>query len=521
MTRRRQAFGNRIGTAAAFAAVLLCAAPATAQDRDVTLTSRQGALVLTGPLIGFDGVYVTVGSDYGPLTLALSAVTCDGAACPDPDAYVPTLRLSGASAMTDLLIPALIDGFARAQGWQVGQAVTERGVDLTLTEADAARAIFSIHRGSSAEGFADLIAHEADVALSLREATEEEIALAEASGAGALDGPRQARIVALDALVPVVAPGLGVEALSLTDLARAYAGEVTSWEEFGGPDVPIALHLPEEDDGRAQLFRQRVLGQRPVAEGVQRHDDLSALTTAVGTSDGGLGLARFGEAGLAQPVGLRDVCGLYAVPDTVTLKTEDYPLTAPLFLYLPERRLPQLARDFLAFTRTPEAQLIVRRAGFVDQGAVPVPLDAQGQRFVTAIAQAGPEVGLRDLQDMVRRLAPLTRQSLSFRFEAGSARLDAASRSGLLWLAAAIRAGEYDGRRLVFAGFSDGRGAAVENRALSRDRAEAVAADLRALLGEVPALIETAAFGEALPIGCDETGSGRRMNRRVELWVGD
>jgi phosphate transport system substrate-binding protein len=44
-----------------------------------------------------------------------------------------------------------------------------------------------------------------------------------------------------------------------------------------------------------------------------------------------------------------------------------------------------------------------------------------------------------------------------------------------------------------------------------------------ALGGEVPEAVRILAngFGEALPMGCDETEWGRRMNRRVELWVGD
>jgi len=32
-------------------------------------------------------------------------------------------------------------------------------------------------------------------------------------------------------------------------------------------------------------------------------------------------------------------------------------------------------------------------------------------------------------------------------------------------------------------------------------------------------VVETEAFGEALPMGCDDTEWGRQTNRRVELWV--
>lgn len=74
----------------------------------------------------------------------------------------------------------------------------------------------------------------------------------------------------------------------------------------------------------------------------------------------------------------------------------------------------------------------------------------------------------------------------------------------------------------MLVGFSDGRGAAGANRDLSSARAEAVLRDLKELMGgNLPdgTMVETEAFGEALPMGCDDTEWGRQMNRRVELWV--
>ncbi|MGB3278100.1 MAG: hypothetical protein WBA92_02805, partial [Pseudorhodobacter sp.] len=66
-----------------------------------------------------------------------------------------------------------------------------------------------------------------------------------------------------------------------------------------------------------------------------------------------------------------------------------------------------------------------------------------------------------------------------------------------------------------------GSGAAEVNLALSKDRAEAVR---RALHIAAPDLTEAQlpvieAFGEALPMACDTTPSGRQINRRVELWL--
>ena len=73
----------------------------------------------------------------------------------------------------------------------------------------------------------------------------------------------------------------------------------------------------------------------------------------------------------------------------------------------------------------------------------------------------------------------------------------------------------------MLAGFSDGSGAAEANLALSVERAERVADELRAAAPDLreDQLPRIQGFGEALPMACDETAAGRHLNRRVELWL--
>ena len=54
--------------------------PAEAQD--VTLTSRDGALAISGQLQGYDGEFYRIDSAYGLLTLDAQGVICDGPASP-------------------------------------------------------------------------------------------------------------------------------------------------------------------------------------------------------------------------------------------------------------------------------------------------------------------------------------------------------------------------------------------------------------------------------------------------------
>ena len=165
---------------------------------------------------------------------------------------------------------------------------------------------------------------------------------------------------------------------------------------------------------------------------------------------------------------------------------------------------------------------MIRRSGFVDQTPEEITVEEQGNRFANAIAQAGGEITLEELQRMTATFTPMARLSTSFRFEAGSIRLDAQSRSNVQQLARALEVGQYDARRLLFVGFSDGNGPAEANRNIALRRAEAVRravseAAVAANLDRVELQVD--AFGEAMPMACDDSAWGRQANRRVEVWV--
>lgn len=149
-------------------------------------------------------------------------------------------------------------------------------------------------------------------------------------------------------------------------------------------------------------------------------------------------------------------------------------------------------------------------------------MNVQGDRLANAITAAGSEVPLEELQRLVSRLDGLQRLTTSFRFEPGSTRPDAQSRSNITQLARSLEAGAYDARELVFVGFSDGDGPASGNRSIAKKRAEAVR-DAVIAAAETANLerteIEIAAFGEALPMACEDQRWGRQVNRRVEVWV--
>ncbi len=505
--------------------VLVLTAPLRAQD--VTLTSPDGSVEISGTLLGFDGDFYRLETVYGELTVDGTGVNCDGPACPDLQNYVAELSISGSATIGEVLMPALIEGFALQRGYVATRTridETHFSYALSKKSDDTLLGRFDFRVTNTDEGFADLLADEADIVMALREIRLTENKRARDSNLGDLTNANRSRVLALDAMVPITAPGNPVDAISPATLARLFAGRITNWKDLGGPDAPISMHLRDAKSGLSQAVQDRLMAPAGLVldSNITRHLSNKALSDAVTNDPFAIGISSYSETGNADVLVLTGTCGFSLRAGRVTIKTEDYPLTAPMFLYIPARRLPQLAREFLTYTRSPTAQIVIRRAGFVDQAPEELSINQQGDRFANAISLIGTEINLNDVKRLVSVLSPMKRLSTSFRFRAGSSALDAQSLSNVQQLARAIETGIYDERKIMFVGFSDGQGPADTNRRIAQQRARAVLAAVKKAAETVDLddlNISVDAFGEALPMACDDSAWGRQVNRRVEVWV--
>ena len=484
------------------AAVFVALLPTAALAQDVTLTSRDGSLAISGTLQAYDGEFFRIDSKYGLLTVDAQGVICDGPACPDLTAPKAIIRLVGESDAGAALLQPLLRAFAQSRGLTYAAPV---GPDdaAVLTDPATAKILAEISFSpmSPENARAALKADRADIIVSSETTAD-----------------LGARALAMDALIPIVAPDNPLPGISTLDLAKALAGEVTNWAQIGGPDMPLILHglQPGSDLQRALSAR---LG-RDVAAAVT-HVNLAELASAVVKDPWALAVTGQASAGAARLLPLSDSCGFPLLPNRLAVKAQDYPLTLPIYLLTPRRRLPLIARELLEFLALPAAQAAVADAGYIDRAPERQPMTADGLRLINAIRGAGVETTLADLKRLVDLMDGADRISLTFRFEDGSDQMDPASRENLADLARLLEAGAFEGQALYLAGFSDGSGPAKDNMDLSQARAATVLEALKVAAPSVPAdkLPILVAFGEALPMACDETGPGRRLNRRVELWV--
>ena len=98
--------------AAIFAALFFALWPPIAWAQDVTLRSRDGGVELSGNLLGFDGDFYRIQTQYGELTVDGSGVLCEGVGCPSLTDFVAQLSISGSATIGSVLLPALIEAFA-------------------------------------------------------------------------------------------------------------------------------------------------------------------------------------------------------------------------------------------------------------------------------------------------------------------------------------------------------------------------------------------------------------------------
>ena len=487
---------------ACLALLLLTMPPAArALSDNITLTTLDGALIVEGRLVSFDGAFFRVETAFGQVTLDGGNVICSGSGCPDPDSMVARTAITGPPVLLRELVAPLVSGFAQLQGFIFEDVfLADDHFRWILTDRRSRRVIAEIEAIGS-----DLI-----------ETTELPVEL-KVSRRDA-PAPWQSDVIALDAIVAIVAPNNPMASIDTNALKDLLAGRIVSG---AGDDISAnKIHVPDArlgvDKGLSRLW-----SNAPALTGsAVRHVDLDRLADAVASDQRALGLTLLSRIGNAIPLILNGPCGRGMPAMRSSIKAEDYPLAQFIFLHRIGGLQHRVIRDFVAYARSNEAQNVIRNTGFIDQAIGDIAFAEQGERIAHSVLEAGDDdVALSEMRRMLRALATGARLTLTFRFRDGSSELDRQSHSNVKRLADAIGDGAFDGKELLFVGFTDGQGERDENLRLSLRRARSVYAAVAQIAGDAPVRYATDAFGEAMPMACDGVPWGRQVNRRVEVWV--
>lgn len=436
------------------------------------------------------------------------------------DEAEPDQRIAGSDILIERLLPDLLDYIARVEGADLARGGSQKA-GWRYTFDDAQAGVFARAVGAS-RALESLIAGESDFALVTRPIRAEEATALIPGGIDALRAARREHVLASDGMVVVVDRAIGVEEISIEDLARIYAGEIRNWSALGGPDVPITPFVRESGSATRDLLTEMVMvpNGRSLSPHVIGVDNDKGVADAVVAFPGSLGVTSYYSAAGARILRLREECGLVAEANPFTIQTGRYPLTRHLYAYEhPDFTGEGLGAALIAFARSEQGQEALNDMGYVTQRITTEGLEAQRARLAEAMAIPPQAALLAPLRDMVETLISAERLSPTFRIEAPGGGVSLA-KAHADRLAEEILAGAFEGRELLLVGFVDQAADASAGLAESLRAAEAIRVAVEEALPKGFGIeIKTFGYGTLAPLACRGTARGAEINRRVELWA--
>ena len=203
------------------------------------------------------------------------------------------------------LMPLLVQGYANSIGAKAVRAVGANPLEMQirLTDAnDREITLVELHRYGTDQAFQGLANGSVEIVMADRPVTEDEVAMLARAGLTDIRSPAHEHVIALDGLAIVVSEDNPAVSLSIENIARIFAGELTDWSEIGLPPGHINVYATESHSGTFSVFDALVLKPKPHAD--QRGADHrlnSGVSDAVARDPNGIGLTSFAFCGTPRP----------------------------------------------------------------------------------------------------------------------------------------------------------------------------------------------------------------------------
>ncbi len=222
----------------------------------------------------------------------------------------------------------------------LGEAFTKQNPDLAVI----------VSGGGSGVGIRALLNAEVDLALAVRELTEEEKSVASEKGLKI-----RSRAVARDGVAIVTSKMIPVTELTLSEIKKIFTGEIKSWKDVGGPDKPIEVIITDpKRHGTPIFFQKIVMNGEPYRTDCRIERNWEPLLRKVAASDN-----TFGFCLTEKALDASDEVHLIAVkPDAEspaipfswgTIINGTYPICRPVYFYWDGGNEKTALAEFLKF----------------------------------------------------------------------------------------------------------------------------------------------------------------------------
>jgi phosphate transport system substrate-binding protein len=422
---------------------------------------------------------------------------------PPPPALNVLVRLAGSPFIGSEIAPKIAAAYLTQIGDTDVKATPGDGAEIKVVgmRGDHPEAIVIDNTGQAA-AFKALVSHQADIVMADTRITPAEYDAL--GGMGDMTGTTAEHILGLNALAVVVNPANALPSLSRDQIKSVFTGTIKDWSGLALTPGPIDAYAGAPGSAAAQAFSALALGGGALAPSVKTLAGGADVAQAVVGDPRGIGVVELAHVGAARAVPIADVgSSPVAATNHAAVAADDYPLAYRLYLYTAPGSAGGIAQRFVEYALSPAGQAIVEAQGAVSQTLKPA----------AAAAAAVPDTTLGKFKAFVAGAKHL---AINFHFNPNSTDLDQKGTRDLDRVMNYVLSNHYTPDHLILVGFADNQGDPAQNIAVSKKRADAVAA-LFTARGLPPGKV--AGFGSELPIADNNTEEGREKNRRVEVFI--
>ena len=224
-------------------------------------------------------------------------------------------------------------------------------------EKDHPTVVFESEFKGTTYGFGALIVGRCDIAAASRDATTNEISMAQDRGVEFNNA-----LIGSYAVAVVVNSANPVTSLTSAQVRDLFTGAIQNWKDVGGPDAPVHLLIRNPISGTYLGFRELAMENKPYSLAVKTFTNYTEIVQAVAQDQGGLGYASLQLSG--KP-GVKAVAIGGVAPTPAAVREGKYPFARALRLYTGKTSATPASRDFIAFVESPSGQKVLDQMGFV------------------------------------------------------------------------------------------------------------------------------------------------------------
>ncbi len=180
-------------------------------------------------------------------------------------------------------------------------------------------------------------------------------------------------VVGIDGLSVITHSDNPVKSLTVEQIGAIFQGNITNWNEVGGPEQAISLYGRQANSGTYVFFQEHVLGKKDYSQKMKRMNGNAQIVEGVIADKAGIGYVGIGYV-FNDKGEVRDGLTVLSVApeanvDAVTpldpenVKSRKYPIARALYQYV-NGKPKDAVKAFIAFELGPKGQKIVEEMSF-------------------------------------------------------------------------------------------------------------------------------------------------------------